>query len=131
MPIIIADAGPIIALIDKADDHHAWAKREVRPLPRPWIICAAAIAEVAHHFDNDPRALAALRKQVGDMQVKELVAGDVLALMEQYAPAMDYADACAVLLSKSHRGAVVVTTDHRDFATYKVPFISPKGAFHL
>jgi predicted nucleic acid-binding protein len=131
MPTIIADAGPLVALIDASDVHHTWAAREVRPLPRPWIICAAALAEVTHHFGNDARALAALRSQVKGMQVEEIDADAVLALMEKYAPLMDYADACAVLLCRAHKGSIVVTTDHRDFATYKVPFISPKGAFHL
>jgi hypothetical protein len=49
--------------------------------------------------------------------------------MERYAPMMDYADACAVLLARVHAGALVATTDHRDFSTYRVPFISPKGKF--
>ncbi|HEY9249679.1 MAG TPA: PIN domain-containing protein [Rariglobus sp.] len=131
MPTIIADAGPLVALIDASDVHHAWAAREVRPLPGPWITCAATLAEVTHHFGNDARALAALRSQVHGMQVQEIGAVDVLALMEKYAPRMDYADACAVLLCKAHKGSIVVTTDHRDFSTYKVPFLSPKGAFHV
>lgn len=54
----------------------------------------------------------------------------MLTLMERYAPVMDYADGCAVILVKTHKGAVVVTTDHRDFSTYRVPFVSPKGEFH-
>jgi predicted nucleic acid-binding protein len=43
---------------------------------------------------------------------------------------MDYADACAVLLARRHKGAVVLTADHRDFSVYRVPFVSPKGEFH-
>lgn len=55
---------------------------------------------------------------------------EVLALMRRWAPRMDYADACAVILAKRHKGAVVMTTDHRDFSAYKVPFVSPRGSFH-
>jgi len=130
MPIIIADAGPLIALIDAADDHHGWVINTVRPLPPPWITYSSALAEVTHHFSNDARALAALRRLTAVMIIEESAPATVLGLMERYAPTMDYADACAVLLARAHKGSVVVTTDHRDFATYRVPFISPQGDFH-
>jgi predicted nucleic acid-binding protein len=130
MPTIIADAGPLIALIDAADEHHGWAVRSVRPLPPPWITSSSALAEVTHHFANDARALAALRRLAAGMTIEEPSPDAVLGLMERYAPDMDYADACAVLLAKTHKAAVVVTTDHRDFSVYRVPFISPKGGFH-
>ncbi len=130
MPTIIADAGPLIALIDAADRHHGWAVRSVRPLPPPWITCAAVLSEVTHHFGNDVRALSALRRMAGALRIEEPSVDSVLTLMERFAPVMDYADSCAVLLARAHKGAVVVTTDHRDFSTYRVPFVSPKGEFH-
>lgn len=131
MPTIIADSGPLVALLNSRDAHHAWAVRIVRPLPRPWIICTAALIETTHLLGNHPRVIAALRDMLPDLRHENPSPEDVLALMADYAPGMDYADACAVLLSRAHKGAMVVTTDHRDFSTYKVPFISPKGAFHL
>ena len=63
------------------------------------------------------------------MIVDDPAPGEALALMCDYAPAMDYADACAVLLARKYRGAVVLTTDHRDFSIYRVPFVSPQGEF--
>jgi predicted nucleic acid-binding protein len=44
---------------------------------------------------------------------------------------MDFADACAVVLARSHEQAFVLTTDFRDFSAYRVPFASPEGAFHI
>jgi predicted nucleic acid-binding protein len=44
---------------------------------------------------------------------------------------MDYADACAVVLVRSYGHAFVLTTDFRDFSTYRVPFASPEGAFYV
>lgn len=131
MPIIIADSGPLVALINTADPYHVWAVRVVRPLPRPWIVCTAALIESTHILGNNPRALASLRKMLADLMVEDPDPTEALAQMETYAPAMDYADACAVLLARTHKGSKVVTTDHRDFSTYRVPFISPKGAFHM
>lgn len=131
MPItIIADAGPLIALIDAGDIHHQWATTVFRPLPGPWITSRSVLAEVTHHFSNDKRVLAALRQRIPSIAFEESEPAAVLTLMERYSPAMDYADACAVLLAKAHAGSIVVTTDHNDFATYKVPFISPRGRFH-
>jgi len=47
----------------------------------------------------------------------------------KYSLEMDYADASAVLLARRYPGAVVLTTDRRDFSVYRVPFVSPKGEF--
>lgn len=99
--------------------------------PGPFIVTSAAIAEATHGFDNSPALVAALRGLVERMLVEDPTPLDVLDEMTGWKSRMDYADACAVLLSRRHRGAAVLTTDHRDFATYKVPFISPKGIFRV
>ena len=51
--------------------------------------------------------------------------------IERWAPRMDFADGCAVVLARSYERAFVLTTDFRDFSSYRVPFASPEGAFHL
>lgn len=130
MPIIIADSGPLVAILNSRDEHHAWARRIVAPLPRPWIVSTAALVETTHLLGNDQRALIALRGMLAGMEHETPDPSAVFSLMEKYAPTMDYADACAVLITRVHKGAVVVTTDHTDFSTYKIPFISPKGVFH-
>ena len=48
-----------------------------------------------------------------------------------WAPRMDFADACAVVLARNYERAFVLTTDFLDFSTYRVPFASPEGAFHV
>jgi predicted nucleic acid-binding protein len=62
------------------------------------------------------------------------VAPDRLAAVfdevERWAPGMDFADACAVVLARSYEGAFVLTTDFRDFSIYRTRFASPKGAFY-
>lgn len=79
---------------------------------------------------NQATALDRLRELIERMQIEDPAPAEVLMLMRRYAPEMDYADACAVLLARRHKGAVVLTTDHRDFSVYRVPFVSPKGEFH-
>ena len=96
----------------------------------PFIITSAAIAEATHILKNGPRALEFLEKLVERMRVEDPAPVAVLAEMRKWEQRMDYADACAVLLARRHKGAVVLTTDHRDFSVYRVPFVSPKGEFH-
>jgi hypothetical protein len=48
-----------------------------------------------------------------------------------WAPRMDFADACAVVLARNYEPAFVLTADFRDFSAYRVPFASPEGAFHI
>lgn len=129
-PIIILDAGPLVAVANAADQHNGWAARFFAETTRPIIVTSAAVAETTHLLGNAPRALAFLGKLVARFRVEDPHPVEVLAEMARWGRHMDYADACAVLLFKTHKGSVVVTTDHRDFATYRVPFLSPKGSFH-
>ena len=129
-PIIILDAGPLKAAVDRLDAHNAWATAEMLRRAGPFIVTSAAVAEATHLLRNQGPALDRLRELVERMQVEDPAPTEVLSLMKRYAPEMDYADACAVLLARRHKGAVVLTTDHRDFSVYRVPFVSPKGEFH-
>lgn len=131
-PIIILDAGPIVAALNKQDADHAWAVSQLAAVDarRPVFITTAAIAETTHLLGNDVRALGLLATLLEVMQREDPAPREVLALMQRWAPRMDYADASAVILAGRHRGAIVLTTDHRDFSAYKVPFVSPRGEFH-
>jgi predicted nucleic acid-binding protein len=53
----------------------------------------------------------------------------VLARLRRFAPQMDLADGCLVVLAARDANAVVLTTDTRDFSTYRIPFTSPEGLF--
>ena len=129
-PIIILDAGPLVALADAGDQHNRWAANQVGGTSRPFIVTSAAIAEATHVLNNGTRAIEFLEKLIARLHVEDPAPVTVLAEMRKWDQRMDYADACAVLLARRHKGAVVLTTDHRDFSVYRVPFISPQGEFH-
>ena len=129
-PIIILDAGPLAAAVDRLDAHNLWATAEMLRRSGPFIVTSAAVAEATHLFRNHRLALERLLELVERMQVEDPAPVAVLKLMQRYSPEVDYADAGAVLLARKHPGAVVLTTDHRDFSVYRVPFVSPRGEFH-
>lgn len=76
----------------------------------------------------------ALRRLVARMNIVAMAATGIEAVFDEvdrWAPRMDFADACAVVLVRNYERAFVLTTDFRDFSAYRVPFASPEGAFHV
>jgi len=45
---VIVDAGPLVAMLVRTDDHHGWAVDRLRELPPPFLTCEPVLAEVAH-----------------------------------------------------------------------------------
>ena len=131
---VVVDAGPLKAAIDRGDVDHAWAVRALQSVPARFVTCEAAIAEALHGLENHPAAVRALRRLVARMDIVPVGPGRIEIVfdeVERWAPRMDFADACAVVLVRSYEHAFVLTTDFRDFSTYRVPFASPEGAFHV
>jgi predicted nucleic acid-binding protein len=129
---LLLDAGPLVAAIDRSDEHHVWAKRTLPKLKGRAITCEACLAEALHLLENSPAAITALRGFLGRMEVVPVVATafpTVFDRLADFAPTMDLADACLVVLQLRIPASIVITTDHRDFATYRVPFLSPHGVF--
>jgi predicted nucleic acid-binding protein len=128
---VIVDAGPLKAAIDRGDADHAWAVRAFRTVPGRFVTCEAAIAEAQHGLENHLAALKALRRLVTRMDVVPVAVESVFSEAERWAPRMDFADACAVVLARNYERAFVLTTDFRDFSAYRVPFASSEGAFYV
>ncbi len=83
-------------------------------------------------LENDPAALDALHEFVGRTEITPILRDEpdvVFALMKRFAPQMDLADACLVVLAGRYDESIVLTTDTRDFSTYRIPFASPEGLF--
>lgn len=130
---VIVDAGPLKAAIDAGDVDHEWAVKALRAVPGRFVTFEAAITEAQHGLENHPKALRALRRLVIRMDIVS-VAAELIDLVfdeaEIWAPRMDFADACAVVLARRFERSFVLTTDFRDFSAYRVPFASPEGAFY-
>lgn len=130
----IADAGALIALINKEDQHHDWALAALPSLPRPWLVCEAVLAEAAA-MTGQPLALAR-EVAAGELELAfdlERQLAPVMKLLERYADRhMDLADACVVRMSELYPRHTVNTVDRRDFSVYRrnqraeIPYISPE-----
>ena len=117
----IADAGLIIAALDRQDVHHAWASRLMATEPPPWLVCEAVVAEVCASVGTPEPALEMLR--VGDLELAfrlEDHLAEVQALAKKYRDqGMDLGDACVVRMSELFDDALVYTVDKKNFSVYR------------
>jgi uncharacterized protein len=129
---LLFDAGPLVAALDRSDEHHGWAKRTLPKLTGRAITCEPCVTEALHLLEDAPRAIATLQRLLERMEIVPVLPTEftrVFDELETFAPAMDLADGCLVNLQRRIPASIVVTTDHRDFATYRVPFLSPIELF--
>jgi len=130
--VIIIDAGPLVAAIDRNDQHHRWARATLPRLAGEVFTCEAVVAEAGHLLENHPAAIETLRRFLARMEIVPVLRDDldsIFAMIKRFAPRMDVADACLVSIAERYEGSIVLTTDTRDFSMYRIPFASPGGLF--
>lgn len=129
----ILDAGPLIAALNREDQHHRWACEIIEKLGPPFYSCPEALAEAAA-MTGRPAAIVEMI-QSGEIIVAfaigEQTAG-VLRLLKKYADQqMDLADACVVRMTELTHDCRVITVDRADFSVYRrngrgiIPVSSP------
>ena len=132
----ILDAGPLIAALNREDQHHRWACDTLERLGPPFYTCPEVLAEAAA-LTGQPAAIVEMVQQgeiVLAFSLADQAAG-VLSLLRKYADRqMDLADACIVRMTELMRDSRVVTVDRADFAVYRrhgrdlIPVIVPPAA---
>jgi len=129
----ILDAGPLIAALNRNDNHHQWARATIGRLSPPFHSCPEAMAEAAA-MTAQPAAIVEMI-HAGEIVLAFDLAeqtASVLALLNKYADReMDLADACIVRMTELVRDCRVVTLDRADFSVYRrngrdlIPIIAP------
>jgi predicted nucleic acid-binding protein len=118
----VADAGFLVALWRRQDQHHAWAVATARANPPPWATCEAALSEAEHLLGPAGRAGLRTACRRGALQVVSLLSeevGAVMDLLDKYDDVpMSLADACAVRMTEILPDALLLTTD-QDFKIYR------------
>jgi predicted nucleic acid-binding protein len=122
---VLVDAGPLIALIDRGDQHHARCVETLKALREPLVSVWPAITEAMYLLGPLWQAQAALWEMLesGAVELAPLDADDVprmTALMGKYRNLpMDLADAALVRVAEREHLRQVFTLDQRDFRVYR------------
>jgi predicted nucleic acid-binding protein len=134
LALIVLDAGPIVALLNRRDAHHPWARDVLKSLSGPFVTCEAVVAEASYllrNYGSDQVVQLGERGFLAATFSLQSHWASVRALMRRYANVpMSLADACIVRMSEIEPAARVVTLD-TDFSIYRrsgrqvVPTIMP------
>jgi predicted nucleic acid-binding protein len=121
---VLLDTGCIVALLDRAEQHHEECGRVLSTLREPLLTCEAVIAESCYLLRGVADANTKLLKNIerGLFQMPYRLAeraAHVAKLMTKYANVpMDLADACLVDMASEFQTGRVLTLDH-DFQVYR------------
>ena len=122
---VLVDAGPLVALIDRGDDHHQRCVDALRGIRDPLMTVWPAVTEAMYLLGPSWPAQAALWEMVESEAVALLpLDGDdvprMAELMRKYKDLpMDLADAALVRVAERERIRHVFTLDQRDFRVYR------------
>ncbi len=127
IPAGLIDTGAILALVDRNDEWHQACVKTYDQHRLPWLTTEAVLTETFHLVrDNlrDDRAIWTLLRS-GAIRMS-VIANEELpqihALMSEYSDRpMDFADATLVHVAARERLSVILTIDHDDFETYRLP----------
>jgi uncharacterized protein len=126
--MIITDSGFGVALVNPDDNHHQIAVHNLSKINEPLITTYPVITEVCHLLlkrRGQKSMLAFIESYQQDafsvFQIDSLHHKQrIFALMQQYADLpMDFADASLVLLAEQLGHGRILSTDKRDFHTYR------------
>ncbi len=125
--MIIADTGYWLALANRRDRHHAEAKAILARLSEPLVTTWPVMTETCHLLaarlgvDSELRFLRSARHGAFSVfALEEHHLARVEALVEKYRDLpMDLADASLVILAEELGSGRILSTDARDFRTYR------------
>ncbi len=124
MSTLLVDTGPLVALLNARDQHHAWARATFDTLAPPLVTSEAVLSEacfLVRKLPGGPEVVLGLVER-GVVAVPFRLGAELPALaklMKRYASVpMSLADACLVRMAELDSKARIVTCDS-DFAIYR------------
>jgi predicted nucleic acid-binding protein len=124
--VILVDAGPLKALVDADDQHHAACVATLRSLHDSLGTVWPALTEAMYLLAGLPRAQEALWDMLalGAIQLRPLDQEDVpriRVLMRKYTDRpMDMAEAALLRVAEREGIQTIFTVDKKDFAVYRL-----------
>ena len=132
----LVDTGVLVALLNRKEQHHAWAVQKSRTLPAPFLTCEPVLTET--YFLLSPLPRGALRffefLNSGMLEVDFSLIAErepLAKLIHKYEDLpISLADACLVRLAELHPAASVFTLDshfrvYRRNGRQQIPVIMP------
>lgn len=120
------DSGPLVALVDAADQHHAACVEALKRIREPLGTVWPAFTEAMYLLSDMRVAQEALWEMLarGVVQVLPLATSDIprmRELMRKYSDRpMDLADAALVNVAERDRIRKIFTVDKKDFSIYRL-----------
>lgn len=139
MTRIVIDTGPIVALLNRRDRHHAWTREVLDTVEPPIYTCEAVVSEACFLLrrltDGQDAVFELLASGVIKVDSRMRSEIDALrSLMRKFANVpMSFADACLVRMTELDAESLIVTLDS-DFRVYRrnrrqvIPTIMPGRA---
>lgn len=124
--MILVDAGPMVALLSRNDQHHAACVSALRRLKGPLCTVWPAVTEAMFLLGDTPGGQGALASKLesGAIGLAPLDHRDLPRIREltaKYADLpMDFTDAAVVRVAERDGIDTVFTVDRRDFAVYRL-----------
>jgi predicted nucleic acid-binding protein len=124
--MILVDAGPLVALVDAGDQHHAKCVAALKGLHEPMATVWPPLTEAMYLLADLPEAQEALWEMLsrGALQILPLDSGDaprIRELMRKYANRpVDLADAALLRVAEREGIRKIFTVDRKDFAVYRL-----------
>lgn len=123
--MILVDAGPLVALIDRSDPNHRACREALDAIREPLGTVWPAFTEAMYLLRSSAQAQRTLWDMIGEKRVRlvSLDAEDsprMRELMWKYRTLpMDLADAAIVRAAERERVRRIFTVDRRDFEIYR------------
>ncbi|TVR18015.1 MAG: PIN domain-containing protein [Balneolaceae bacterium] len=121
---IFIDTGPVVAFLNKNDQHHSFVEQQMRNYPPPFYICEAVVTESFFLMSRVPN---------GEEKLIELLETPHIQLESSYSNQprqihefvkkysnipMSFADACLVQMAEKSKDSLIFTID-RGFQMYR------------
>ena len=122
---VLADTGPLVAILDESDSHHEHCTETLRLIQPPLLTCWPVLTEAAWLLRRERTAISKLLAgveagllQILDVQGSELAAIDKLLIRyRDLTPQL--ADLTLVYLAQREDLETIFTLDRRDFSVFR------------
>jgi predicted nucleic acid-binding protein len=131
---VLADTGPLVAILDESDSHHERCTETLRHIQPPLLSCWPVLTEAAWLLRRERTAISKLLAGVeaGLLRILDVSGSELTAIDKLFVRYRDLtpqlADLTLVYLAQREDLETIFTLDRRDFPVFRR---KGKSGFHL